>query len=459
MRVLDYESTLPRLLWLVTANKKFATSVKRTCVVRDLRGRLRLVLEPNKDMDLRATIEEIDAQLVAELQTWYVSPSLKAGNNGLLGTVLFDRSEDWPRHWPQVAIAPDGDERTIDTTSWRALQAVHSKQSWISQDVVGDPWPLHDEQPAVVTFFSYKGGVGRTTTLAAVAWQLARSGKNVIAIDLDLEAPGLGQALGVDAERGVIDYLLGCLAAGEASFDEDLVQTVTIHDATLRFLAAGRLDDHYLEKLARLDFASHEFGSSRGSRNGGSVSHDSPQAYLRQLLSILKDRYRPHYIILDSRAGLHDIGGVALHELGHVAVLVGRHNAQGLAGLEIALRTLGRRRARASQRIAVVHTYAVLPADSEEGRTDRLRYREAVYDRAKQYLYAGEEELPALDDVDGSHYTWAIGQYDELPKADGLARTSLAVLQNDELTALRRRIEELALSEDIDDTDDSEDDE
>lgn len=445
MPLQDYESTLPRFLWFIVQHAEFASLIEGSCVVRDLRGRLRWVLRPKPGRDASALVTQVDALLRSELGAWYVGPPLKARKESKdLAEALFERSEPWPDHWPRYAIGPDGSELALKRENWRALQAVYSKQAWISQEVVGDPWQLNAGRPAVITFFSYKGGVGRTTTLAAVAWQLARAGKKVLAMDLDLEAPGLGQALGVAADRGIIDYLLGCMARGEATLDEDLVQNVTIHDASMRVLPAGLLDAHYLEKLARLDFASHELGTS-----GRSVG-DSPQRYLRELLDQLERKYQPDYIIVDSRAGLHDIGGLALHELSHVAVLVGRHNAQGLAGLEIALRTLGRRRARESQRIAIVHTYAALPADSDEGRADRLRYREAVYELAKLHLYSGEDEPPALDESDGSHYPWSIGQYDELPKADGLTRTSLAVLQNDELTALRRRIEELALPEDSD---------
>ena len=43
----------------------------------------------------------------------------------------------------------------------------------------------------IVTFYSYKGGAGRSMALANVAWILALNGRKVLAIDWDLEAPGL----------------------------------------------------------------------------------------------------------------------------------------------------------------------------------------------------------------------------------------------------------------------------
>ena len=55
--------------------------------------------------------------------------------------------------------------------------------------------PAAPEDPGrdgrVVTFYSYKGGTGRSMALANVAWILAAAGERVLVIDWDLEAPGL----------------------------------------------------------------------------------------------------------------------------------------------------------------------------------------------------------------------------------------------------------------------------
>ena len=47
------------------------------------------------------------------------------------------------------------------------------------------------EHGTVYTFYSYKGGVGRSMALANVAALLAEWGKRVLIIDWDLEAPGI----------------------------------------------------------------------------------------------------------------------------------------------------------------------------------------------------------------------------------------------------------------------------
>src|SRR5262245_38941474 len=68
------------------------------------------------------------------------------------------------------------------------------------------------EDRRVLTFYSFKGGVGRTMLLANTAYRLAhKHGLRVIAVDWDLEAPGLHRFFGVTSDtiakaNGVLDY-------------------------------------------------------------------------------------------------------------------------------------------------------------------------------------------------------------------------------------------------------------
>jgi len=50
-------------------------------------------------------------------------------------------------------------------------------------------------QGSIITFYSYKGGAGRTMALANAACLLAAAGYRILAIDWDLEAPGLHRYL------------------------------------------------------------------------------------------------------------------------------------------------------------------------------------------------------------------------------------------------------------------------
>ncbi len=71
-------------------------------------------------------------------------------------------------------------------------------------------------QPGTVyTFYSYKGGVGRSMALVNVAALLAKWGKRVLIVDWDLEAPGIEKYLAAwirrypEPPRGIIDLMEG----------------------------------------------------------------------------------------------------------------------------------------------------------------------------------------------------------------------------------------------------------
>ena len=61
---------------------------------------------------------------------------------------------------------------------------------------------------SVITFYSYKGGVGRSFALANIGVLLARWGFRVLCIDFDLEAPGLAHFFGsMEQEPDTRDWL------------------------------------------------------------------------------------------------------------------------------------------------------------------------------------------------------------------------------------------------------------
>lgn len=78
-------------------------------------------------------------------------------------------------------------------------------------------------KPVVATFYSLRGGVGRTTALAQTAFALSELGLSVLCIDMDLEAPGLATMLdiadGIEKDRGVVRLLSHIDITGEIPSD------------------------------------------------------------------------------------------------------------------------------------------------------------------------------------------------------------------------------------------------
>src|SRR5258708_2382219 len=102
----------------------------------------------------------------------------------------------------------------------------------------------------LITFYSYKGGVGRTMALANVATLLALWGRRVLVVDWDLEAPGIEHFLlpeseipSVQSRSGLID-LLSALSEGRHANIPDwktYLSEITVADtsAKLSLLTAG----------------------------------------------------------------------------------------------------------------------------------------------------------------------------------------------------------------------------
>jgi cellulose biosynthesis protein BcsQ len=193
----------------------------------------------------------------------------------------------------------------------------------------------------VVTFYSYKGGAGRTMALANVAFRLADlHALNVVAVDWDLEAPGLHTFFGIDAAktgvaRGVLDYLESWTDAASRgdSAPPDVTNWLIPVDmkpgaprhGSLSLLLAGRLDESYETRLAGLDWA--EFYANRG----GALAVETLR---RQLVA------KADVVLIDSRTGLTDAGGICTVQLPDGVVLMASPNRQSMDGIERVARSI-----------------------------------------------------------------------------------------------------------------------
>jgi hypothetical protein len=306
-----------------------AEHIREVLVLRDLRGRIRLLLTPRDEAATAAAesgCPQLREQLASAIYPFWGGIVEVSSPTSELGRLLAPfRKEAKPVEPPD------------QFPNWTIIERHAAKSGWTSSRHC-PPWPLKPQTPPVVAWYSHKGGVGRTTALCATAMHLARAGQKVVVVDLDLEAPGLGTLLsGSSVEYGVTDYLLEKVLAGDrfSSRLDDYVTRQTdpalIGDAgePIVCMPAGVVSGCYLEKLARLDY---ELLAGQGS------SGDSP---LTGLLKHIKGELKPNSIFLDCRAGLHDLGGLAVQQLSHANVLFGLDSTQSWDGLRCIIRRLG----------------------------------------------------------------------------------------------------------------------
>lgn len=450
---LHFDSVLPALMGIVSRSPLFQEGMEKICVIRDLRGCLRLVLQLKESTKRGSEIPDLEKELRGQLGSWFQGPILTncADESARKHTaeVLMKRACQqeigWPPHWPQEVEGDLGAKRPIDRDRWCSLERVQSKETWLSRTSGIPPWELERGKPAIVSFYSFKGGVGRTTCMGIIAYQLAKMGKKVVCVDLDLEAPGVADVLGMSMpELGLMDYLLSSLVGeGTATLQpSDICKQVELHGVPVWVVPAGKSDAvAYVEKLARLDYLS-------GIDLAGETQ--SPVAKgMTNLLRAIKGQEKPDFVFLDCRAGFHDLGGLGLHDLAHVEVLVGRASLQTRHGLEVILALQKQRRKEQQRRICLVHTFASADKDERAGQHERWRGQLYELFQANQ-MYSGASEIPQEADDQAAHFPWTIEFNQSVGYAASLADADLRLLLEDpdsSYARLRRRVEELCEAE------------
>ncbi|MGW5585921.1 FxSxx-COOH system tetratricopeptide repeat protein [Streptomyces sp. NPDC003857] len=184
----------------------------------------------------------------------------------------------------------------------------------------------------IITFYSYKGGTGRTMALANTAWILAANGKRVLAVDWDLEAPGLHRFFhpfldsnALAATTGVIDIIneyawaatTGAQRSGPWHVDYADVEQHAIsltperlglrfaEGGSLDFLSAGRQDRTYSATVSSFEWDNFY------ERLGGGL-------FLDALRDSMKASY--DYVLIDSRTGLSDSADICTIQMPDVLV-------------------------------------------------------------------------------------------------------------------------------------------
>jgi MinD-like ATPase involved in chromosome partitioning or flagellar assembly len=218
----------------------------------------------------------------------------------------------------------------------------------------------------IVTFYSYKGGVGRSMALANIAVLLARRNLRVLVVDWDLEAPGLERYFTyftvTPRGEGLIN-LFAERAAGQPVSYREYLWTVTGDDFELSFLPSGKdVDADYSLKLERFDW------DGFFAEGGG------------EFVESLRERWLEDFdvVLIDSRTGLSDTGGICTIQLPDVVVAMFTANHQSLYGVRDVLRLVqGARQSLAYDRTQL----AVVPLASRFGVRTEFRESQEWLDR------------------------------------------------------------------------------
>ncbi len=267
----------------------------------------------------------------------------------------------------------------------------------------------------IYTFYSYKGGVGRTMALANVAELFYQAGLKVLMVDWDLEAPGLERFFFQDnAEEildrpGIIDMLLAYkqrmsqISPARQGIEEfspfqDPSQFMVElspranRKGQLWLLPAGQRSDEHFDKYANavLTFDWQDFYQNWE----GELYFE----WLRQRFEEIAD-----VILIDSRTGVTEMGGVCTYQLADVIVMFCAANRQNLEGIYKMARDFRRPEVQVMRRERPLEVL-VIPARLEQAEGNQLnQFKEDFLNRS----FAFAPSVPVLREHPSA--LWSLG--------------------------------------------------
>lgn len=360
-----------------------------TLVNRDLSSRLRLVVPKAAiaDDSTRGWIEEIATALATQLAPHaYPADRILLLEDNLelarYGTHLFPLFDDTSR----VQVA----DRMIHGSSWSQIT------------------PVSPGTPRIV-FFSVKGGVGRSTALSALAWDLSSQGKRVMVVDLDLESPGLSAFLLPDEHQpsaGIVDWLVEDLVHNGDALLPDLyaLSPAAPNGEIIVIPAHGAAPGEYISKLGR---AWMPKGSGR--------DQESWEERLDRLISRLEKSNQPDVILIDSRSGLDDVASNAIASFGaRMTLLFATDDQQTWRGYRSLFDHWQKTGVATEIRERLQVVAALVPEEDAFSFVGRVRdsaldlFESALYDEVSGDETTGNNFSFIENDESAPHFPWAI---------------------------------------------------
>ena len=368
--------------------------------VRDIYGRVRVAINEPRGKFKPDEISSLSESLQAELAA-FADP---AGQSILFQDDFFE---------------PDTIFKSVDilNTNLPGLDAPIRllDRQVIGQDWLRTPFPLtqvgQKSIPRVV-FYGLKGGVGRSTALTILAYEFARRGKKVLLFDFDLESPGISSLL-LPPDRlpdfGIVDWFVeDAVGQGDKLLNRIIAPSPLAENLAgeIRVAAAmGINEEFYLPKLARVYADLNKAGKP-----------ESFAERMHRLIQTLEKKESPDVVLIDSRAGLHDLAAISITRLGANVFLFATNSAQTWNGYHLLFshwQAHPEALQRVRDRLTIVD--AMIPETEQEGHHENFLenahklFTETIYEEIKPN---SEPDLDVfnfdLKDETAPHYPFGI---------------------------------------------------
>jgi len=244
--------------------------------------------------------------------------------------------------------------------------------------------------PIYATFYSVRGGVGRSTALGYAAQILASKGRRVVCVDFDLEAPGLASLFGVDGEvregQGVLPLLISIDRNEAPDASKHLIKIPKSDE--LYCLPAGLPNAEYARLLQFIQ---------------PTAWYAEERNPLRELVDIISNKlpFKPDVVMFDSRTGISEISAPLLFELADIAVIVFFPHPQAQnANKEVVRALMASKTARKvdGRNLTPEPRFLVSPIPSSRIPEVVTRYRSRSSEWVSDWLAESAPRLPLLAD-------------------------------------------------------------
>ncbi|BDH15723.1 KGGVGR-motif variant AAA ATPase [Streptomyces hygroscopicus] len=303
-------------------------------VTRDVLGRVCLLLDDRQSPlahDDPAVVTLRDAFTAATRPFTGLEPLLFGGK--LFAPELYFDAED------RVEVSPRQDSGTGGS--------VHA----LERTVIGTDWARSVPTPSPgtagrrdrrVVLYGFKGGVGRTTATAVLARHLAGTDRCVLVVDLDLESPGISNLLEDPAgipRHGIVDHLIEA-GVGNADRLELVARSTALPvkgngEVWLAPAGGSPLEGEPYDYLAKLNRIYSDLAGLNPGDGDRSFSLRLEQAIAACEDQVSRLSRPPDVVLLDSRAGMHDIAAVTLTHLSGLALLFAVDNPSTWEGYKM----------------------------------------------------------------------------------------------------------------------------
>ncbi|MFN2262407.1 MAG: KGGVGR-motif variant AAA ATPase [Psychroflexus sp.] len=217
---------------------------------------------------------------------------------------------------------------------------------------------------SIITFYSYKGGVGRSMALANIAYELSKRKFKVLVVDWDLEAPGIERFFSSfkieNSSEGLLQLLLAYKNDSNPNYQNFLWKINTLHEFPISLLHSGRDKDPatYSSLLQSFDWTVF-FTNEKGGYHLESLRTEWHNDF--------------DFVLIDSRTGLSDSSGICTIMMPDILVPMFTANYQSLFGVRDIVKYIQTARQRLEvDRMALT----VLPIPSRFG--TRVEFKESL---------------------------------------------------------------------------------